>query len=352
MKYWYIILGISLMVFTFNQVVSSEFFEQFYQNGFYQFIRAFYRHTFYHLPFGLIYIGFPVVLIGFLLALRKTFMLIKSKSYQKAIIPLASFFLVMYASFYILWGFNYKVENLESRLKLPRLNLDTTMVIHEIQRILPLLEDYRTRVSKDSSKLDIGHRPADIETVIRRSQSQLLQSWGIPSKNGIRVRKLKPNGMLLVFSTAGIYIPYVFEGHYDGGLSHIQSAYVIAHEMAHGYGITSEADCNFVALLTCLESENDYLRYTGLLTYWRYLMSDLRDKAPYSFYYLAYHRPLGLRNDIKEIYRCLDRYPDVLPELRDLFYDSYLKANGVTEGLQSYNRVVDLYLSWQNLQHQ
>lgn len=352
MKYWYFILGVSLMVLTFNQVVGPVFFEQYYLNGFYQIIRVIYGHTFYHLPFGLIYIGFPVVFIGFLLALRKTYILIKSKKYLKAFIPMLSFLLVMYFMFYILWGFNYKVDNLETRLKLPKIDLDTTMVIHEIQRILPLLEEYRSKVSNDTSKLEIKHRPSDVEEVIRKSQSRLLQSWGIPAKNKIHVRTLKPNGILLVFSTAGIYIPYVFEGHYDGGLSHIQSSYVIAHEMAHGYGITSEADCNFVALLTCLDSENDYLKYTGLLTYWRYLMSDLRDKAPYSFYYLAYHRPLGLRNDIKEIYRCLDRYPDVLPELRDLFYDTYLKANGVTEGLQSYNRVVDLYLSWQNLQNQ
>jgi hypothetical protein len=36
------------------------------------------------------------------------------------------------------------------------------------------------------------------------------------------------------------------------------------------------------------------------------------------------------------------RYPDFLPAVRNAVYDSYLKSQGVHEGLQSYHRVVAL----------
>ena len=346
MKFFYFILISSLVVFILNQIDNSFLFEKYYLNGLYQGIRAVYFYTLYHLPFGVIYIAFPIAFYFLITSLRKSFLNFKSKKYKIFLVPIISFALTMYVLFYILWGFNYKVNNLETRLQLSNIELDSTIVINEIKQVLPLLEEYRNKITLDTSKLDESYRPNQIENILRITQKSILSSWNIPNNYDLHVRTLNPKGILLVLSTSGIYIPYAFEGHYDAGLSHIQTGFVIAHEMAHGYGITSEADCNFLALLTCLNSDNDYLKYTGLLTYWRYLMSELKYLAPYSYYYLAYHRPLGLRNDIKEIYRQQEKYPDLIPTVRDYFYDNYLKLNGVDEGLESYARVINLYVAW------
>jgi hypothetical protein len=43
----------------------------------------------------------------------------------------------------------------------------------------------------------------------------------------------------------------------------------------------------------------------------------------------------------------MDLFPDIMPELRDLMYDTYLKTNGVTAGLSSYGQVVGLALAYQ-----
>lgn len=51
--------------------------------------------------------------------------------------------------------------------------------------------------------------------------------------------------------------------------------------------------------------------------------------------------------DLKDIIMYSRRYPDIMPKLRDLVYDQYLKSHGVSEGLLSYGRVVLLALSWQ-----
>jgi hypothetical protein len=305
-----------------------------------------YKVSAYHIPFPFIYLVLSIFLLLLIWVFIHSINLFKKKKRWQGILLIISYLSLLYSLFYIFWGFNYKVNTLDEKLSLPKVQIDTSLIISEVKDILPLLEKYRNNITKDTAALSIYYRPKNIEEIIRNSQTKILKEWRHPCTYPIRVRELKPNGTLLILSTAGIYIPFAFEGHFDGGLSHIQSGYVLAHEMAHGYGITSEADCNFVALLTCLNSENDYLQYTGLLTYWRYLMSELRDKAPYSFYYLAYHRPIGLSNDIKDIYKHLDRYPDIIPRIRDVFYDSYLKANGVSDGIDSYNKVIDLYLAY------
>ncbi len=36
------------------------------------------------------------------------------------------------------------------------------------------------------------------------------------------------------------------------------------------------------------------------------------------------------------------KYPDILPQVRDAIYSSYLKSHGVKGGLRSYNEVVSM----------
>ena len=39
-------------------------------------------------------------------------------------------------------------------------------------------------------------------------------------------------------------------------------------------------------------------------------------------------------------------YPDIMPRFRDAAYDSYLKAQGIAEGMQNYGKVVLLVEAW------
>lgn len=329
-----------------NNTASSLFVEKYYLNGILQWWRFLYNYTIAYLPFAFVYVLIPIVIY----AVWKIVCLIKkyfvARDYFSVVfLPLLTL-LFIYAMFYFLWAFNYKTRDVSQRLNLKAIELDTTMILHEVFRVNEALSVLRARLGSDTTALAINMRPHDLEHQIRISEQKLLQQWSYKADKLIRVRPLYPKGALLIWSTAGIYNPFSFEGHFDPGMVHFQSTYVIAHEMAHGYGVTNEADCNFIALLTCLNTPNDYIQYSGLLTYWRYLMNELKEKARFSFYKAAYHRPMGVRQDIKALYDALDQYPDVLPALRDIIYDSYLKSNGVNDGLKSYNKVIDLVFAY------
>jgi len=36
----------------------------------------------------------------------------------------------------------------------------------------------------------------------------------------------------------------------------------------------------------------------------------------------------------------MDRYPDIMPAVRDKMYDSYLKSHGVKDGLANYSHMI------------
>ena len=219
--------------------------------------------------------------------------------------------------------------------------VDKEYLISEIDKVVIELEALRYQVSAiDSLPLSESHIPDDLEDEIRDNLESLLNEWDMPTVGKVRVRKLSPKGILLRFSTAGVYVPFAFEGHIDKGLHPIQWPFTMAHEMTHGYGYGDEGACNFIGYLACLRSDNPIVKYSAKRAYWRYLMTDLRqlDEELYAQYWRAL--PIGIQNDVRDVIKYMDRYPDIMPDVRDKVYDSYLKSHGVQAGLANYSHMI------------
>ncbi len=157
----------------------------------------------------------------------------------------------------------------------------------------------------------------------------------------IRGLRILPAGTLLRFGTAGVFSPWTGDPHVDGGLHSLQMPFTATHELAHAQGITDEGDCNLLAYLACRRSKDPTTIYSAELTYYRYLRSAVarRDRAEYDR--LAAELSPGVAADLAEIRQAMDRFTEIAPKARDLIYDSYLKTQGVSEGLASYGRIID-----------
>lgn len=241
--------------------------------------------------------------------------------------------------FYISWGYNYKQQSIYKTAEIEYVQLDSQYItqkfISQTQKLKRLI---------DSSPLDKYH--IHYEDQIRKTQESLIDKWNIPTWGRVRVRKLF-KGSLLHLRTSGIYIPHAFEGHLDNGLYIKQQPFTLAHEMAHGYGFTDESVCNFIAYLTCIQSDVPELKYSAELAYWRYLVG----------YYKYYHSkdwtetyknlPEELKYDLDQISEHIRRYKDIMPKYRDIIYDKYLKTHGVRAGIRSYDLMIQLIASYE-----
>ena len=260
---------------------------------------------------------------------------------------LLGFILCFIGLFYTLWGFNYFIPNndvayIEAPISFTSdyLKDETCWAQNQITRL-------RSTLSVDTTALSFQYSRTT-EDEIRIAQEEVLLQWDWPTLGRVRVRILKPKGILLRLSTAGIYIPHALEGHVDGGMFHLQYPFTVAHEMSHGYGFTDEGFCNFIGFVSCINTDNDYIKYSAWLSYWRYLMNDLR-KADRSYYNeLRRTLPKAIRNDLDEIYKYQDRYPDLIPVARDVIYDAYLKSHGVKSGLVSYGQMTKMVYLWKS----
>jgi Protein of unknown function (DUF3810) len=348
-SYLGILMGIvTLIVHGLSVWICIDCFFSIYEKVLFPGIRLVYDYTVGYLPFPFVYVVFSFLIYLVFKSIQK-YVRSPLKTLHKLKLvgrDFLNFIGWVVFVFYFSWGFNYYQSSIEKQLALPDLAVDSTDVMSELAEITLLLNDARSKISKDTSKLEMNLDWTSLEQSIRTAQEEMISTWGKPTQGRVRIRALRPQGLLLRFSTAGIYIPFAFEGHVDPGMNQIQWPFTMAHEMAHGYGYTDEGACNFIGFLTCMRSDVPEIRYSGLMGYWRYLFFDIRNRNPELAKQTYETLTKGVKNDLKAIREDLNKYPDLMPVIRDKIYDSYLKSHGVSSGLQSYNEITIQVLRW------
>jgi hypothetical protein len=249
--------------------------------------------------------------------------------------------------FYVLWGFNYNRIGLEKQLRLEVMPLDLAAVKAEAEGTARALANARALIpGATAAALDAGILPRDLEAVLRRSLSRVLGDAGIPVPGRVRVRPLWPGGLLMRLSSTGFYFPYCGEGYIAGNLTAAEKPFVTAHEMVHAYGITDEGAANFLGFLVCQSSGEPAVRYSGLLSYWEYVISELTRASRDEAKPIAGRLPGGVRADIRAARENWDRNRGSFQAAAEAVYERYLRSQGVAEGIRSYDRFVSLVVAW------
>lgn len=256
------------------------------------------------------------------------------------------------AIFLFLWGFNYANVGYSARAELPALP-DSTNIASQYEAVMNRALMHRDEIpgiAAIPTIEDIQEWPLDTE--IDSWVQAILLPEGYPIKPKIRVRHIRPEGALRRINITGIYNPFSGEANVDSGLPHLLLIFTTAHEIAHAYGITSEAEANFIAYLACLKSENPAAQYAAEYALWRYFANEINMHFPEDIIEaLAAKIPEPLRNDREAILKTYFKYKGYFPEVTDAINDTYLKIQGVKSGTDDYNDFLKLYLRW-NLQNQ
>lgn len=157
----------------------------------------------------------------------------------------------------------------------------------------------------------------------------------------------------------GYYFPFSMEANYNDVMYIANYPFTICHELAHLRGYIYEDEANFIGYLACVQSDNKFFQYAGYLGVLYYLDNDLWDAVDAIEYWEEPKILQQVHDDnifLKE--EDWDRIEEeavidteTVDEISDTFTDTVLKANGVEDGIISYNRVVELLL-WYYSKHE
>lgn len=157
-----------------------------------------------------------------------------------------------------------------------------------------------------------------------------------------RPKGLWNHWILSVQQLSGVYSPFTVEANYNTGMTDYNIPFTACHELSHLRGFMQEEEANFIAFLACIASEEADFQYSGYLLGWIHCMNLL-----YRIDYEAWEEiRLTLSEDVEADLKAnsefWDKYDGTVAEVSDKINDTYLKANGQSDGVESYGRMADL----------
>lgn len=333
---------------------SAQFIEQWYSRGLFLGIRWIIDYLLASwVPFTMLYLFIGGLLFWGYRKWKKTSF--KSWTWQHWLlggsVRILAFTGALIFFFLFLWGYNYGRIPVENHLKLEltpvsmeelrEMMVEEAEVLTELRRQIPAITD---------SAITRGNLPGRLERNLREDLEAWLAGHDFPTTGRARVKRIFPKGIFMRFSSSGLYFPYTGEGQVDAGLHPLQWPYVMMHEMSHAYGFGDEGSCNFLAYLAGIRSEDPMIAYAAHLAFYRTVATNYLRYEPEKYREFRAQLPMGIQSDLNAINQNLMEYPDIMPRIRYAAYDTYLKAQGIREGMQNYSRVIMLVKAWRKLE--
>lgn len=163
-----------------------------------------------------------------------------------------------------------------------------------------------------------------------------------------RPKKLIVSELLSYQGLSGIYLPFTVEANYNGDMIPYNMPFTACHELSHLRGFMQEDEANFIAFLACIRDENIDFQYSGYMLGWTYCMNALYRMDDESWREVRGLLDKAIEKDLLANNEFWDHYEGVVSEVSNQMNDLYLKANGESEGVQSYSRIVELIVAYYN----
>ena len=154
----------------------------------------------------------------------------------------------------------------------------------------------------------------------------------------------------------GYYFPFSMEANYNKVMGIMNKPSTICHELSHLRGYIFEDEANFISYLACVNSDDIFIQYSGYLSVLYYLDNDfyksigkdwnIYTQQPAILEIVHEDNIFVTEEDWERINKNAFISTETVDEVSDVFMDMTLKANGVSDGKISYNRVVNLLLQY------
>jgi hypothetical protein len=245
---------------------------------------------------------------------------------------------VMYIWFYISWGYNYFRPDIYNRIGWKAPAADEAEFRTVFDTIISRANRYYMKF--DSSGF------SDIDSLVELSYKKNSNYLGINYPNGSRRnKKMIFNSIMDKAGIFGYYGPFFSEIHFTANGLPFDYPAALAHEKAHQFGISSEAEANLFSYIICATSDDKRLLYSGYMSFLVYFINDASQLHDYH----AYIKKIDNRVYDDVLYR-QDYYNSLqnktMEKVQSVAYDAYLKTNNIKSGIKNYNQVVALIISW------
>ena len=162
------------------------------------------------------------------------------------------------------------------------------------------------------------------------------------------------SGVMTRFDLLGIYFPFSLEANYNKDMYNSELPETICHEFAHLKGWIKEDEANFIAFRACIDSGSPKLVYSGYMSALSYLRpkvyreASISDEDKAALFSLANDNVVHDLVEKGRIFREAKetKLGTAMSVVSDKAMETSLRLNGVSDGVRSYGRFIDLLLNY------
>jgi len=278
-------------------------------------------------------------MLAFLLVVLLILLLLRKIRFGRFILTIFQTLAICYILFYWFWGFNYYRSGINERLQIAKSKPDTVQFVR-------VLENLIAQTNKSYCSFDRITKP-EISALVETSYQNNSSFLKLDYPQGTRVPKpITLSNFFAKASIAGYYGPFFSEVHLNDSLLMIEYPQVLAHESAHQFGITSEAEANFYSWLVCTRSNSKYLRYSANISMINYFLS--QGRRLHNFADLVHQIDKPVIDDIRKVQKHWESIRNErIDKAAGKVNDAYLKTNKIEKGIEDYFGVVQFVMDFE-----
>lgn len=258
---------------------------------------------------------------------------------------------LIYSAFAISTSISYNVTPLGDRLGMNEVGITEDNLYETAKILLDETNSLAERLEFDGNGSAVMPYTLDeLSDKLCDAYASLSEKHGFIPGYSTRVKPILTKGAMSSVGLLGIYTFYTGEANVNIDYPDANLPFTSAHELAHQRGIIRENEANFVAFLVCLESDDDFIRYSGYLRMYEYVASSLYRTSKDRYAVLLSDMSDSVRSEIIYDNEVARKYADGwIARLSGKMNDVYLKLNG-TEGVVSYGLVTRLAVAYYSTQ--
>ncbi len=266
----------------------------------------------------------------------------------RMLICMLSVLSLFFSSFSLLFASGYRGTTLDQKLGLERTAVSAKDLESTARILLSELKELTGEITYAPSGASMmPYSLFEMNDELQEAYKKASKKYDFLPNFTSRVKPIILSEPMTYTHISGIYTFFTGESNINTNFPDYTLPYTAAHELAHQRGIAREDEANFVAFLVCIESDDPYIRYSGYMNLYEYVLSALYEADSKAYSAIVNETGNALVGEIVAYNQFFDKYRDnVVADVSGSMNDNYLQSQGQAAGSRSYGMVVDLAVAY------
>lgn len=303
------------------------------------------------LPFSMAEVCWTAAILALLVFLARSAWLIARREDRLARLgrrctALLSAGLIVYSCYTFMWGVNYYGDSFSDLSGLTARGATA----HELYALTLAFADAANQYSGQVVRDENGLFAEDRDDLFARSQDGIydgiVEEFPFLAAPNRRPKAMLYSRVMSWMGFTGFFFPFTGEANLNVDPPNCLLPATIIHEMAHQRNIAAEQECNFIAILGGLRSDDPAYRYSSALMGYIHLGNALYS-ADYDLWYQAASTlNEAVRADLTDNNEYWQQFESPAEDAAKAVYEGFLQSYDQELGMRSYGACVDLLVAY------